>query len=207
VNDFEPVYYLIKQGENDQLDFKECINDPHKIAKTIVSFANHKGGTIIAGVSDFGEIVGVDVEQEKYMIVKAAREFCDPPIKLTFQILKQYGLAVLVTFIDKSENDIHRAIGEDGRAVVFIRRGDESIQEKEFLKDEERYDDSPITIFSDGDSGLINFLKQHHTISTEQFMELMNIPYSRAQESLQHLVRNDILRFHKSKKSPHYSLR
>ncbi len=36
---------LLALGENEQLDFKKEITSVHKIAKTIVSFANVKGGT------------------------------------------------------------------------------------------------------------------------------------------------------------------
>ncbi|NNM15199.1 MAG: ATP-binding protein, partial [Bacteroidia bacterium] len=41
---------LILLGENEILDFKQQITSESKIAKTMVSFANHKGGTLLVGV-------------------------------------------------------------------------------------------------------------------------------------------------------------
>ncbi|HNQ12507.1 MAG TPA: ATP-binding protein, partial [Bacteroidia bacterium] len=55
---------LIQNGENETLDFKQEISDSIRIAKTIVSFANHKGGTLLIGVKDDGHIKGVNAEDE-----------------------------------------------------------------------------------------------------------------------------------------------
>lgn len=49
---------LIKDGEGETLDFKKEITSVNKIAKTIVSFANHKGGIILVGVNDNKTILG-----------------------------------------------------------------------------------------------------------------------------------------------------
>ncbi len=37
------IQQQILKGENDMLDFKQTVSSPNKIAKTMVSFANHKG--------------------------------------------------------------------------------------------------------------------------------------------------------------------
>ena len=38
---------LIAEGENQQLDFKYCISDSRKIARTLSAFANTDGGRIL----------------------------------------------------------------------------------------------------------------------------------------------------------------
>src|SRR3546814_2454449 len=43
---------LILQGEGEQLDFKNRISNCAKIAKTLVAFANTKGGKLLVGVAD-----------------------------------------------------------------------------------------------------------------------------------------------------------
>ena len=64
---------LILEGEGTTLDFKNTITSCEKIAKTMVSYANNKGGKLLIGVADDGRIVGVKSEdEEKYMINKAA---------------------------------------------------------------------------------------------------------------------------------------
>src|SRR3546814_20954398 len=60
---------LILQGEGEQLDFKNRISNCAKIAKTLVAFANTKGGKLLVGVADDGTIKGVKSEEEEtYML-------------------------------------------------------------------------------------------------------------------------------------------
>ena len=55
---------LIAEGEHQQLDFKFEIADAHKIARTLVAFANTTGGKVFIGVSDTGAITGVSINPE-----------------------------------------------------------------------------------------------------------------------------------------------
>jgi hypothetical protein len=59
---------LIRRGETDRVEFKEFIRSEDKrksqdIIKTVIAFANVAGGTIIMGVNDEAEIIGVDHER------------------------------------------------------------------------------------------------------------------------------------------------
>ena len=66
------VKKLIFEGEGVTLDFKKTITSCEKIAKTMVSFANNKGGRLLIGVADNGSITGVRSEdEERYMINRA----------------------------------------------------------------------------------------------------------------------------------------
>ena len=52
---------IIKQGENSQVEFKECQDRiSHSVYETVCSFLNYKGGTLLLGVNDAGEIIGVN---------------------------------------------------------------------------------------------------------------------------------------------------
>jgi predicted HTH transcriptional regulator len=50
---------LIAGGENQQLDFKFCVSDSRKIARTLAAFANSDGGRLLIGVKDNGSIAGI----------------------------------------------------------------------------------------------------------------------------------------------------
>ncbi len=52
----------IEQGESEILEFKTSFQK--EVIETIVAFANAKGGKIFIGVSDSGEITGVDIGLE-----------------------------------------------------------------------------------------------------------------------------------------------
>jgi predicted HTH transcriptional regulator len=78
----EELQKLIAAGEGDHLEFKKTIAHPAKIARTLVSFANTRGGSILVGVQDNGRIAGIDPEEEKYTLRLAAELFCNPPVKV-----------------------------------------------------------------------------------------------------------------------------
>lgn len=55
---------LIARGENQQLDFKYCISDSRKIARTLSAFSNTDGGRLLIGVRDNGSIAGIRSDEE-----------------------------------------------------------------------------------------------------------------------------------------------
>jgi len=59
------VKKLIFEGEGLTLDFKKTITSCEKIARTMVAFANNKGGRLLIGVADDGTITGVKSEDEE----------------------------------------------------------------------------------------------------------------------------------------------
>ena len=66
---------LIKQGEGISVEFKECWRTLNRdVYETVCAFLNRHGGTLLLGVSDAGEVTGVDpdcVEQIKRDFVTA----------------------------------------------------------------------------------------------------------------------------------------
>ncbi|NCB09310.1 MAG: ATP-binding protein, partial [Bacteroidia bacterium] len=74
------LYKLIEEGEHQQQDFKYCINDSKKIAKSLVAFANTDGGRLLIGVKDNGKIAGVRTDEEFYMVEAAAKIYSKPPV-------------------------------------------------------------------------------------------------------------------------------
>ncbi|GAA0881312.1 hypothetical protein GCM10009119_42820 [Algoriphagus jejuensis] len=88
--DEEFVKSLIKQKEGEKLDFKQKITSREKISKTLVGLANTDGGFILIGVSDSKRIVGIDPEEERYMIEAANDEFCFPKVSLTIDEIKVF---------------------------------------------------------------------------------------------------------------------
>lgn len=52
---------LLKEGESETIEFKPSLSQMDKITQSISAFSNTKGGTVVIGVSDKGEILGVDI--------------------------------------------------------------------------------------------------------------------------------------------------
>ena len=64
----------------------------------------------------------------------------------------------------------------------------------------------PVYIFSDGEGGLIDHLKKHHTITITEYMHMTAMDYKNARDSLEQLVDSGVLKFHRSHREPHYTL-
>lgn len=117
----------ISEGENEQLDFKQNITSSHKIARNIVAFANSRGGKIVVGVADHGDIVGIDPGGEQYELEKAADNYCAPSIPLTFEEYEWQGKMLLIAHVEESNTKPHYAIDKKGRKKMYVRIADECV--------------------------------------------------------------------------------
>src|SRR5690349_14024012 len=119
---------LILQGEGATLDFKKTITSNEKIAKSLVAFANNRGGQLLIGVADDGTIKGVKSEdEERYMITKSAHQFCKPAIEPEFEEVYVDDKLVLVVSIPPSETKPHYALDENKKWWVYYRVKDKSL--------------------------------------------------------------------------------
>ena len=67
------IYTYIEEGEHLRQDFKHSITDSKKIARTIVAFANTSGGRLLIGVKDNGKLIGINTDEDYYMVEAAAQ--------------------------------------------------------------------------------------------------------------------------------------
>jgi len=89
----------IKSGESERLELKLTPNhDSSKWLKTVVAFANCRGGRIVFGVDDKRKVVGVegDLFAMKDAIVDAVADACSPIIAVDVCISPVAGKSVLV---------------------------------------------------------------------------------------------------------------
>lgn len=112
---------LIRAGESETLEFKQQVADAAKIARTLAAFANTRRGKIIVGITDAQEAIGIDPEEEKYMIQTAASAYCKPPPNLTFSEQELDGAPLLIVDVPESAHKPHYALDENGRHY-FCRR-------------------------------------------------------------------------------------
>ena len=118
---------MIAEGEHQQQDFKYCINDSRKIARSMVAFANTDGGRLLLGIKDNGSVAGVRSDEEYYMAEAAAKLYSKPPVNFqTHQWLIE-GKTVLEINIQKSGEIPHSAQNEEGKWRVYIRKNDQNI--------------------------------------------------------------------------------
>lgn len=202
---------LILKGEGDRLEFKKKISHPEKIARTIASFANTRGGIILVGVMDNGKICGVDPEEEKHSLIQAAQFLIEPPVSLFFkEIEDENELVVLKTIIPESKQKPHLVKVKENDWRGYVRIKDESVQTSKLvldaLKAEESLKTVPTITLNKQENMLLLQLQQQHRVTLNQFMHLANISKRRANRLLVNLVLQGLIRLHDKEKEPFYTL-
>ena len=134
----EFVQKIIQQKEGNQLDFKQKITSQEKIAKTISAFSNSTGGIIVIGISDQKKLIGIDPDEEQYMVDSANERYCVPraslksfPIKLKNEKYPEFSdeedISVLVVEVRQSLGPKIQVKSKSGEFKTFQRVGDQSL--------------------------------------------------------------------------------
>ncbi len=203
------IRQLIFEGEEVSLDFKKTITSCAKIAKTMVAFANNKGGRLLVGVSDNGDIKGVRSEdEEKYMLTKAAHFYCRPALEPYFEEVYIEDKIVLVAEIKESDTKPHYALGEDNKWWVYIRVKDKSLLASKIVVDvlkASSREDGILIEYSSKEKALLEYLESNERITASEYSKMLNLSRRRAQRILVNLVLSGIIRVHTTEKEEFYT--
>jgi predicted HTH transcriptional regulator len=200
---------LIAEGENQQLDFKYCISDSRKIARTLTSFANSDGGRLLIGVRDNGSIAGIKSDEEIYMVDTAAHLFCRPEIK--YKII-QHAIGVktiLEVVVEKGDKRPYQAKDEDGRWHAYFRHHDQNLIANKVLLQVWRKEvkrTGVIVKFSKVERSLLEYLKVNGSITISKFRKISGISSFRAESILANLICFNIVKMNASEKGFFYEL-
>ncbi len=189
---------LIREGEHQQQDFKFCITDSRKIAKSLSAFANTDGGKLLIGVKDNGKIAGTKVEEEFHMIKAAAEMHSRPKIKFESKVWNVNGKSVLEITIHPSNKMPHYAENENGKWLAYIRRADENHLANKIQLEVWKRKSKPTGTYleyTDTESLLMDHLKNHKEISQNQFCKLAQISRHKAERILVKLIYWNVLEF------------
>jgi len=200
---------LIFEGEGVSLDFKKTISSCEKIARTMVSFANNKGGRLLIGVADDGTIKGVKSEdEERYMITRAAHLFSKPALEPVFEEVYVDDKLVLIVDTPESTMKPHYALAEDGKWWVYVRVKDKSILASKIVVDVLKHSSSDkgvLIAYSDNEKTLLQYLEQSNRITVKEFCQLLKLTRKRAQRILVDLVLSGVIRIHTTEKEEYYT--
>jgi predicted HTH transcriptional regulator len=199
----------IFEGEGVSLDFKKTISSCEKIARTMVSFANNKGGRLLIGVADDGTIKGVKSEdEERYMITRAAHLFARPALEPIFEEKYIDDKLVLVVDIEPSTTKPHYSLGEDGKWWVYVRVKDKSVLASKIVVDvlkRSSGDTGVILTYSDNEKTLLEYLEKTQRITILEFCKLLKLTRRRAQAILVDLILSGVVRIHTTEKEEYYT--
>lgn len=203
------VKQMIWEGESVNLDFKRTITSCEKIAKTMVSFANNKGGRLFIGVADDGTIKGVKSEdEEKYMIERAATFYAKPMLEPIFEEIYFDEKLVLVVDIPKSDQKPHYALGNDKKWWVYIRVNDKSVLASKIVVDvlRKEYQEEGVLInFSSKEKALLEYLEANERITLKEYSAMLNLSRRRASRIMVDLILTGVIRIHTTEKEEFYT--
>ena len=132
--DQEFVNELLLKVEGEQLEFKQQISSQEKIAKTLSAMANSTGGLILIGISDQRKIIGIDPEEERYMVDSANLNHCVPQADLKLQAVNikpesmyEEEKYILLVIVHPSKGETIFVNHRDGAQKRYRRVGDKNL--------------------------------------------------------------------------------
>lgn len=202
---------LLKPGEGENLDFKQKVTSLFKIAKTICSFANTHGGTLLIGVKDDRTITGIDPEEEKFMLEQAASQYCQPEIPLQFEeIEEEEDFIVLKVTIEESPLKPHSSLNKEGGWQVYIRQYDKSLPAGKSMVRHLRQVSSGTSASAEQvpdkkETKILDFLIINGRITVKDLEERHNFSNRGARRILTQMVQKGFLRLFEHEKEDYYA--
>lgn len=197
---------LIETGENLTCEFKRKFSTAEKIAREMIAFANTKGGYLIIGVDDDKKIVGVESEKsESELILDAAQNYCEPPLKVNIDYVELKGKELVVVEIFESDFKPHRLQDylnelDVNNAVVTLRVNDRSIHaSKEMIRImKSQSTNLSLRKYAIGanEKAVFEYIEKNEKISVKELSNYSNISERRASRTLVKLVRANLLFVH-----------
>jgi len=182
---------MIAEGEHQRQDFKYCINDSRKIARSMVAFANTDGGRLLLGIRDNGSVAGVQSDEEYYMAEAAAKLYSKPPINFHTIQWTIDGKSVLEIIIQKRADMPHSAQNEEGKWLVYIRKDDQNIVAPAILLKVWEQKKNPVGVhirFSEQEKRLLSLLLTDQNLSLNQFAVRAKLPRWKGEKILVKLI-------------------
>lgn len=109
----EKIKELIVQGESETLEFKSCMDEiSSSVYETVCSFLNRSGGYILMGISDNGEIVGVNPDKANTLLSTFITTLNNglkitPNVFIDANIVDVDGKKVICAYVQKGESPYH----------------------------------------------------------------------------------------------------
>jgi len=200
---------LIAGGENQNLDFKYCVTDSRKIARTLTAFANSDGGRLLIGVRDNGSIAGIRSDEEYYMVETASHLYCRPEISFTVKQHTTDGKTILEIEVKKGDVRPYQAKDETGKWLAYFRNNDQNLVANRVLLQVWRKEEKPkgvIVKFSKAENMLMEHLQKNGSVTLSGFRKIARIPAHRAEAILANLIIFKVLIMKASEKGFRYEL-
>ena len=200
------IKQLISQGEGVRLDFKQVIQNPRKIAKAMVSFANTDGGILLIGVRDNGSIAGVRSEDEKHMLELAASFHSKPEIEYQVEEVIVEGKMVLKVNIPVGKKQPYYSRGEDDRWWVYVRVNDNSILASKTTVDFMHSKKKSLSLNMGAlEQKILRYVSENEKTTIADICKKFNLGRRRVSGVVVDLMRAQVIRSHTTEKTEYFT--
>ena len=186
-------------GENNQIEFKQKLNEPDNILKEMVAFANSKGGNLLVGVADNGTITGVkDPFEITSVLQKGINDQIFPRIRYMEEIIPISLKRSVVNYkIYTGKRKPYYLNPQNSRkGTAYVRYEDQSIKASweliRILKEPDRKKGFTIQL-TDLHHQVIRLFKESERVTVHCVIEELNIERRLAGSILTSLVLANIL--------------
>ena len=202
---------LVERGESSFLEFKQKVASPEKLAREITAFANTEGGIILVGVSDKGELIGLETYlEEEFWLKKAAEEECIPPVDITLELFQMGQRDILIVGVPESpEKPVQVKAGKSNKLrKVFVRVNDTSVEASDEYIQVLKQGGAPQGVtfeYGEKEQILFRYLKEYSVITVSDFSNVAYINSYRATKILVNLVSAGVLNLFEKDGKAHYT--
>ena len=205
---------LVTKGEGNQLEFKRKANHPDKIAKELVAFANSRGGVLLIGVDDNGEVVGTKTPVEDLFALQQYLEQSVRPGLSTIweRIPVNNRREVIHIHVLESKMRPHFLLvpyEESIRKVAYVRVKDMSIKASREMVSLMFHSRKPTGVsvrIGEAEQALLQYLDQTPNITLAQAQKLLKTSKRKTAGKLITLVRAGILSIHPTERGDYFAL-
>lgn len=200
---------LVARGESSSLEFKRKASYPDKIVREMIAFANAKGGTLLVGIGDDGEVAGLKhAEDDSYVIQQSLRK-CSPRLPVTETFIPVGNSRHVIQYhIQESENKPHYFL-EGEKKEAYIRVNDQSIKASREVREIARRSQSGNNIrfhYGEHEKMLMQYLDMYPAITLHEFMKVSGLKKFYASKKLVLLVLANVLQITPHEKGDLFSL-
>lgn len=200
---------LVAQGESASLEFKRKASYPDKIVREMIAFANTKGGTLLVGISDDGELAGLKhPEGESYVIQQSLRK-CSPGLSVTETFIPIGDARYVIQYhIGESLNKPHFFVDGE-KKEAYVRVNDQSIKASREVREIARRSQFRKDIrfhYGEHEQVLMRYLDVNPAITLREFMQVSGLKKFYASRKLVLLVLANVLQITPHEKGDLFSL-
>ncbi len=116
---------IIANGENSRIEFKRDDIRAEQLAKEVVALANFRGGKVLLGVEDTGEISGVSRDNLEEWVMNVFQNNIHPMILPAYETVRVADKQIAIIDFPQGISKPY-AVKHNGRETIYIRMGSTS---------------------------------------------------------------------------------